>query len=276
MFPPTAHPVQGDGQLGPASGPRAVGGPPLRWGADPRDSVPRGRAPPKLSVASADPVDDQDLAARVVDVGDDLLDQEPHQALLEPHVSGRAADANAQARGIDRRTFVPREGPALLQGLAVCGRCGTPMSVRYHVRRGSVSPDYVCAGMRSTLATPKCQASSGAAIDRGDGRAAGRSGDARGPRGHLGRGAGPPRARRRGRSPALPAGGTGPLRGRTRAAAIPASRSGQPPGRRCPREWLERSAAGPAGKSSMYVQLQVRRYLEGFEHVAPAARLRLG
>ncbi len=73
---------------------------------------------------------------------------------------------NAQARGGDRRTFVPREGPALLQGLAVCGRCGNPMSVRYHVRRGSVSPDYVCAGLRSTLATPKCQAISGADIDR--------------------------------------------------------------------------------------------------------------
>lgn len=73
---------------------------------------------------------------------------------------------NAQARGADRRLFVPREGPALLQGLAVCGRCGNPMSVRYHARRGGVSPDYVCAGLRSTLATPKCQAISGADIDR--------------------------------------------------------------------------------------------------------------
>jgi DNA invertase Pin-like site-specific DNA recombinase len=73
---------------------------------------------------------------------------------------------NAQALGADRRLFVPREGPALLQGLAVCGRCGNPMSVRYHARRGGVSPDYVCRGMRSTLATPMCQALSGAAIDQ--------------------------------------------------------------------------------------------------------------
>jgi hypothetical protein len=29
-----------------------------------------------------------------------------------------------------------------------------------------VSPDYVCAGLRSTLATPKCQAISGADIDQ--------------------------------------------------------------------------------------------------------------
>jgi hypothetical protein len=62
--------------------------------------------------------------------------------------------------------FVPREGPAVLQGLALCGRCGNPMSVRYHARRGGVSPDYVCAGLRNTLATPKCQAISGADIDR--------------------------------------------------------------------------------------------------------------
>lgn len=73
---------------------------------------------------------------------------------------------NARASGADRRTFVTREGPAVLQGLAVCGRCGNPMSVRYHARRGGVSPDYVCAGLRSTLATPKCQAISGAHIDR--------------------------------------------------------------------------------------------------------------
>lgn len=73
---------------------------------------------------------------------------------------------NAQASGADRRTFVTREGPALLQGLAVCGRCGNPMSVRYHARRGGVSPDYVCGGLRSTLATPKCQVISGAGIDR--------------------------------------------------------------------------------------------------------------
>jgi hypothetical protein len=30
----------------------------------------------------------------------------------------------AQANGADRRRSPPREGPALLQGLAVCGICG--------------------------------------------------------------------------------------------------------------------------------------------------------
>jgi hypothetical protein len=37
---------------------------------------------------------------------------------------------SAQAIGADRRRGPPREGPALLQGLVVCGRCGNRMTVR--------------------------------------------------------------------------------------------------------------------------------------------------
>jgi len=51
---------------------------------------------------------------------------------------------NAQAHGEDRRNSPPREGPALLQGLAVCGLCGNRMTVRYHCRRGRLFPDYYC------------------------------------------------------------------------------------------------------------------------------------
>lgn len=44
-----------------------------------------------------------------------------------------------------RRLAPPREGPALLQGLVICGRCGERMTVRYHQRGGQrVVPDYVC------------------------------------------------------------------------------------------------------------------------------------
>ena len=35
-----------------------------------------------------------------------------------------------------------REGPALLQGLAICGRCGRRMTIRYHQRRDTLVPDY--------------------------------------------------------------------------------------------------------------------------------------
>jgi DNA invertase Pin-like site-specific DNA recombinase len=48
---------------------------------------------------------------------------------------------NSQAHGKERRRSPPREGPALLQGLLSCGRCGKRMTVRYHSRRGHLIPD---------------------------------------------------------------------------------------------------------------------------------------
>lgn len=51
---------------------------------------------------------------------------------------------NAQAQGADRRKSPPREGPALLQGLIICGRCGERMTVRYHCRGDRLIPDYMC------------------------------------------------------------------------------------------------------------------------------------
>jgi DNA invertase Pin-like site-specific DNA recombinase len=65
-----------------------------------------------------------------------------------------------------RRPRVPREGPALLQGLAVCGLCGRRMDVRYHHRRGSVQPDYCCKGMGNVTALPPCQSIPGDNIDK--------------------------------------------------------------------------------------------------------------
>ena len=37
--------------------------------------------------------------------------------------------------GVDE-VLSAREGPALLQGLAICGVCGRRMTVRYHTRKG--------------------------------------------------------------------------------------------------------------------------------------------
>lgn len=65
----------------------------------------------------------------------------------------------------DGRKCPPREGPALLQGLAVCGICGARMSVRYHSRRGSINPDYICVGPGGRYSQPKCQSISGGGID---------------------------------------------------------------------------------------------------------------
>jgi len=73
---------------------------------------------------------------------------------------------NAQAHGAERRKSPPREGPALLQGLAVCGRCGARMSVRYYVRRGELVPEYVCQREAVERGEPLCQRLVGAEIDR--------------------------------------------------------------------------------------------------------------
>ncbi len=71
----------------------------------------------------------------------------------------------AVAHGPDRRHGPPREGPALLQGIAVCGVCGRRMTVRYHSRRGTDLPDYVCQNDGIATATTICQAIPGAGID---------------------------------------------------------------------------------------------------------------
>ena len=74
---------------------------------------------------------------------------------------------NASARGEERRSGPPREGPALLQGLAICGVCGKRMTVGYHKRRGGeLVPDYHCQREGVATATPSCQAIQGAALDR--------------------------------------------------------------------------------------------------------------
>jgi DNA invertase Pin-like site-specific DNA recombinase len=73
--------------------------------------------------------------------------------------------ANAQACGHDRRQSPPREGPALLQGLILCGRCGRRMTVRYHARRDRLWPEYLCQREGIEQAAPICQRLPGAEID---------------------------------------------------------------------------------------------------------------
>ena len=73
---------------------------------------------------------------------------------------------NGQAYGADRRHGPPREGPALLQGLAVCGRCGGRMTVRYYVSHHEVLPEYICQRDGIEHARPICQRIIGGALDR--------------------------------------------------------------------------------------------------------------
>ena len=73
---------------------------------------------------------------------------------------------NAQAYGSERKKSPPREGPALLQGIVICGRCGTRMTVRYHLIRDRLVPDYVCQRQGIELAEPCCQSVPGAGLER--------------------------------------------------------------------------------------------------------------
>ncbi|MGQ0678178.1 MAG: recombinase family protein [Actinomycetota bacterium] len=81
----------------------------------------------------------------------------------------RLAEAS-QARGEDRRASPPREGPALLQGMVVCGRCGDRMTVRYHTRGEVTFPEYLCQRKGIERATPSCQCVPGEGVDSAIGR----------------------------------------------------------------------------------------------------------
>ena len=72
---------------------------------------------------------------------------------------------NSRAHAADRR-HPPREGPALLQGLAVCGLCGKPMTIRYHARQGRLVPDYVCQREGIQKGEAICQSIRGAGVDQ--------------------------------------------------------------------------------------------------------------
>ena len=74
--------------------------------------------------------------------------------------------ANAASRGQDRKAGPVREGPALLQGLVVCGKCGERMSVSYHRRcDGTLIPDYTCQREGIATGTPECQSTCGSGVD---------------------------------------------------------------------------------------------------------------
>jgi DNA invertase Pin-like site-specific DNA recombinase len=78
--------------------------------------------------------------------------------------------ANAAAHGRDRTAGPPREGPALLQGLIICGRCGLRMTVRYHHRRDQQVPTYMCQRDGIENGQPACAAIPGGDLDQAIGQ----------------------------------------------------------------------------------------------------------
>jgi DNA invertase Pin-like site-specific DNA recombinase len=72
---------------------------------------------------------------------------------------------NSAAHGGDRRRSPAREGPALLQGMTICGICGLRMTVRYRQWKGKLLPIYVCQRDGVRRGRPLCQQMPGVTID---------------------------------------------------------------------------------------------------------------
>jgi DNA invertase Pin-like site-specific DNA recombinase len=95
-----------------------------------------------------------------------ILDSHPGYISWETFEANQVLLAgNAQAHGTERTAGPAREGPALLQGLVVCGKCGRRMTLRYHLRRGVEIPDYQCIGESIQAGTSRCQTVPGAGVD---------------------------------------------------------------------------------------------------------------
>lgn len=96
-----------------------------------------------------------------------ILDAHPGYITWAEHEQNLAQlRSNSAAYGQDRRQGPAREGPALLQGLAVCGRCGGRMTIRYYMRHGRAVPQYCCQAEGIKHAEPPCQRVVGADVDR--------------------------------------------------------------------------------------------------------------
>jgi DNA invertase Pin-like site-specific DNA recombinase len=91
----------------------------------------------------------------------------PGYITLDQYDANRARlTQNAAAHGRDRAAGPPREGPALLQGIIICGTCGQRMTVRYHQRRGRELPTYICQRDGIEHGRRICQALPGAGLDQ--------------------------------------------------------------------------------------------------------------
>jgi DNA invertase Pin-like site-specific DNA recombinase len=69
-------------------------------------------------------------------------------------------------RRLQENAQPPHQGPALLQGIVICGICGGRMGIRYHDRDKRLVPDYVCQRKAIQQGRPVCQRITGEHIDK--------------------------------------------------------------------------------------------------------------
>ncbi|MFA5506922.1 MAG: recombinase family protein [Vulcanimicrobiota bacterium] len=96
-----------------------------------------------------------------------LQDAHPGYISWDEHL-GNTKCLQENSKGAEgRRAYPPREGPALLQGIAICGLCGSRMTVRYTVSntaRASL-PYYICQRSHFLYGKDPCQHVPGEGID---------------------------------------------------------------------------------------------------------------
>lgn len=102
--------------------------------------------------------DNDDWLACIPDAHPGYVSWEQHQENLKI--------LKANGHGYDTaRASIPREGPALLQGRAVCGQCGRHFRVRYAARRGRQEAWYICDRAHIYRGEPVCQSIAGPPVD---------------------------------------------------------------------------------------------------------------
>jgi DNA invertase Pin-like site-specific DNA recombinase len=96
-----------------------------------------------------------------------LKDSHPGYITWEQYEENlRRIRQNAVAYNVIDRKTPPREGSCLLQGLAVCGKCGQRMTIRYkYQRKNRLEPVYLCQRNRIERWESSCQYIPGAGID---------------------------------------------------------------------------------------------------------------
>jgi hypothetical protein len=80
----------------------------------------------------------------------------PSYLAWEEFVAIQQQLATNQAHYRVGKSGAPRKGQALLQGIAVCGRCGARMRLRYSGDRGEF-PVYTCTYAQGQTGEPRCQ-----------------------------------------------------------------------------------------------------------------------
>jgi DNA invertase Pin-like site-specific DNA recombinase len=93
-----------------------------------------------------------------------LRDAHPGYLSWDEFVRNQARLRDNQSRYYQARPGVPRQGAALLQGIARCGHCGGWMFLSYAGRRGQY-PVYRCAGDRNEFGGATCQDVRAEAVD---------------------------------------------------------------------------------------------------------------